>query len=290
MKLARFNVDNHVLIGVVGESAVTELALDESSPPRDIVDILSRGQDYLTRLASMDLSAGRSWPIDAVEFLAPIPNPTKFLAIGLNYHSHAVEARDHGMPIPEHQVWFNKQVSCIAGPRDAIVFPSVAERLDYEAELAVVIGQRCRRVSAANALSVVAGYMVTNDVTARDWQFRTPTWTLGKSFDTHGPMGPWLTTADEIANPQALAIKLWVNGELRQDSTTEEMIYRIGEQIEYLSTVMTLEPGDIIATGTPAGVGIAMKPPQFLQVGDIVRTEIEGLGFIENKVVLDDLR
>jgi 2-keto-4-pentenoate hydratase/2-oxohepta-3-ene-1,7-dioic acid hydratase in catechol pathway len=170
------------------------------------------------------------------------------------------------------------------------VFPSVAERLDYEAELAVVIGQRCRRVSAANALSVVAGYMVTNDVTARDWQFRTPTWTLGKSFDTHGPMGPWLTTADEIANPQALAIKLWVNGELRQDSTTEEMIYRIGEQIEYLSTVMTLEPGDIIATGTPAGVGIAMKPPQFLQVGDIVRTEIEGLGFIENKVVLDDLR
>jgi 2-keto-4-pentenoate hydratase/2-oxohepta-3-ene-1,7-dioic acid hydratase in catechol pathway len=155
--------------------------------------------------------------------------------------------------------------------------------LDYEAELGVVIGRKCRHVTVAHARAVIAGYFVCNDVTVRDWQQRTPTYTLGKSFDTHGPIGPWLTTDDEIKDPLALEMVLTVNGEERQRSSTGDMIYNIYDQIAYLSTVMTLEPGDILATGTPAGVGIATG--QFLKPGDVVRVEIEGLGAIENTVM-----
>jgi 2-keto-4-pentenoate hydratase/2-oxohepta-3-ene-1,7-dioic acid hydratase in catechol pathway len=185
--------------------------------------------------------------------------------------------------VPKSQLWFNKQVSCITGPYDPVEVPSVSDKVDYEAELGFVIGTRCHDVSEADALSVVAGYFVANDVTARDWQFRSPTYTLGKSFDTHGPIGPWITTADEVPDPHALVMHLSVNGEERQRSSTGDMIYDISAQIAYLSTVMTLEPGDLISTGTPSGVGIAAD--SFLKPGDVVRVEVEGLGFIENPFV-----
>lgn len=195
-----------------------------------------------------------------------------------------------GGKAPESQVWFNKQVSCITGPYDPIEKPQVSERLDYEGELGVVIGKRCRHVKAENALDVVAGYVVMNDVTARDWQRKSPTWTLGKSFDTHGPIGPWIATKRDIPDPQALALKLWVNGQLRQQLSTAKMVYPIAEQIAYLSTVMTLEPGDLIATGTGSGAGWGMEPPVFLVPGDVVRVEIEGIGHIENRVIDEPAR
>jgi 2-keto-4-pentenoate hydratase/2-oxohepta-3-ene-1,7-dioic acid hydratase in catechol pathway len=226
---------------------------------------------------------GAGFALGDVTLNAPIDDPQKFLAIGMNYQAHADEAAAAGIPIPANQLWFNKQVSCITGPFDPIDLPKVSDKLDYEAELGVVIGQKCRHVSVAGARAVIAGYFVCNVVTVRDWQQRTPTYTLGKSFDTHGPIGPWLTTDDEIADPHALEMVLTVNGEERQRSSTGDMIYNIYDQIAYLSTVMTLEPGDILATGTPAGVGIAKG--QFLKAGDVVRVEIEGLGAIENTVI-----
>jgi 2-keto-4-pentenoate hydratase/2-oxohepta-3-ene-1,7-dioic acid hydratase in catechol pathway len=216
---------------------------------------------------------------------APITDPQKFLAIGMNYRAHAEEAAKAGIPIPKSQLWFNKQVSCINGPTSAIELPQISDQLDYEAEMGVVIGRRCRHVKAADARSMIAGYLVADDVSVRDWQMKSPTFTLGKSFDTHGPIGPWITTDDEVADPHDLLMTLTVNGEERQRTSTGDMIYNIFEQIAYLSTVMTLEPGDLLATGTPAGVGIARG--QFLKDGDVVRVAISGLGAIENRVVAE---
>jgi 2-keto-4-pentenoate hydratase/2-oxohepta-3-ene-1,7-dioic acid hydratase in catechol pathway len=178
-------------------------------------------------------------------------------------------------------------VSCITGPYDAVQMPRVSDKLDYEAELGVVIGRRCRHVSVEDAPLVVAGYVVCNDVSVRDWQMRSPTMMLGKSFNTHGPFGPWIVTADEVADPHALRMRSLVNGKVRQDESTGEMIYDIWQQIAYLSTVMTLEPGDVLATGTPSGVGVAMTPPGFVKVGDVMRVEIDGIGHIENVVAAE---
>ena len=182
-------------------------------------------------------------------------------------------------------IFFNKQTTCVTGPHDPIHLPRVSPLLDYEGELAFVIGRRCRHVSRERAAEVIAGYLVVNDVSVRDWQLRTPTMTMGKSFDTHGPMGPWLVTADEIGDPHALELRTWVNGELRQHSNTRHLIYDCFAQVEHLSTAFTLEPGDVVTTGTPAGVGGAMSPPRFLGRGDVVRIEIEKIGSIENRVI-----
>jgi 2-keto-4-pentenoate hydratase/2-oxohepta-3-ene-1,7-dioic acid hydratase in catechol pathway len=233
--------------------------------------------------SALDAAQSPAIPLAAVMLEAPITDPQKFLAIGMNYQEHAQEAAAAGMPIPTSQLWFNKQVSCINGPFGDIEKPAVSNEVDYEAELAFVIGTKCRAVAEADALSVVAGYLVCNDVSARDWQRRSPTFTLGKSFDTHGPIGPWITTADEIPDPQALMLHLSVNGTERQRSSTADMIYSIRQQIAYLSTVMTLEPGDLIATGTPSGVGMATGT--YLRPGDVVRVEIDGLGAIENRII-----
>lgn len=231
------------------------------------------------------LNDHNSVALNQVKLEAPILRPGKFLALGMNYKDHEAEALRLGVAIPTSQVWFSKQITCINGPFDDVHHPAVCERLDYEAELGVVIGKGGRRISEQQALQHVAGYFVANDVSARDWQAKSPTWTLGKSFDTHGPIGPWITTADEVADPQQLTVTLSVNGERRQHSSTELMTYSIARQIAYLSEVMTLEPGDILITGTPAGVGIAMQPQVFLQAGDVVRVEITGLGYIENTIV-----
>jgi len=282
MKLARYSVDGRTTIGVVQDDQVIDIDRLDPAAPKTIRELLALGVAGRERIAHAlrDRPAGR--PLAAVRLLAPIPDAQKYLAIGMNYHDHAEEARRGGIKVPEHQLWFNKQVSCINGPYDAIYKPRVSEKLDYEAELGVVIGKRCRYVSVEDAPSVVGGYFVANDVTARDWQLKSPTFTLGKSFDSHGPIGPWITTADEVPDPHRLLMQLWVNGQPRQKTSTGGMIHDVWQQIHELSQVMTLEPGDLIATGTCANVGIALG--KFLQPGDVVRVEIEGLGHIENRV------
>ena len=224
----------------------------------------------------------RHW-LEEIRLLAPV-QPRKFLAIGLNYADHIAES---GMEAPQFPVFFNKQITCVVGPDDDVHMPRVSSLLDYEGELALVIGRRCRHVPAERAHQVIAGYTITNDVSVRDWQVRTPTMTMGKSFDTHGPLGPWLVTADELGDPHDLALKTYVNDELRQDSNTGEMIYSCFDQVAHLSEAFTLEPGDVIATGTPAGIGAVRQPfPEgLLRVGDVVRVEVEGIGDLTNTVV-----
>jgi 2-keto-4-pentenoate hydratase/2-oxohepta-3-ene-1,7-dioic acid hydratase in catechol pathway len=283
MKLARFTIAGRTVVGIIdGDRAVPLSQLDPAAP-ETLRELLAQGPQEIARLAKVlaeKRPAGHA--LADVRLEAPIPDAQKYMAIGMNYQDHADEAAKAGITMPKNQLWFNKQVSCITGPYDPIYKPRVSDKMDYEAELGVVIGTRCRYVSLEDARSVVAGYFVLNDVTARDWQFKSQTYTLGKSFDSHGPIGPWITTADEIADPHALDMKLWVNGELRQQTSTGGMIYNIWQQIHELSQVMTLEPGDLIATGTCANVGIALG--KFLQPGDVVKVEIAGLGHIENAV------
>ena len=288
MRLATFRTpDGIVAAGAMVDDEVVPLSAIDPALPTTLKGVLEAGDDALARIRSGLGAAKHRLELDDVELLAPIRRPAKFLAIGLNYASHVEEARAMGVPIPDmrYQIWFNKQTSCIVGPTDAIHLPRVSAQLDFEGELAVVIGRRCRHVAAADAPRVVAGYMVSNDVSVRDWQKRTPTATLGKSFDTHGPTGPWLTTADEIPDPHALAVRTLVDGVVMQSGNTGEMVHRIPEMIAYLTTVMTLEPGDIIATGTPAGVGGSRTPPAWLRVGQRVRVEIEALGELDNPVI-----
>jgi 2-keto-4-pentenoate hydratase/2-oxohepta-3-ene-1,7-dioic acid hydratase in catechol pathway len=279
MKLCRFSQGGATRIGKVVDEGIVDL----SAIPGVGTSMRALLTDLPSLWSALDAAQSPAIPLAAVMLEAPITDPQKFLAIGMNYQEHAQEAAAAGMPIPTSQLWFNKQVSCINGPFGDIEKPAVSNEVDYEAELAFVIGTKCRAVAEADALSVVAGYLVCNDVSARDWQRRSPTFTLGKSFDTHGPIGPWITTADEIPDPQALMLHLSVNGTERQRSSTADMIYSIRQQIAYLSTVMTLEPGDLIATGTPSGVGMATGT--YLRPGDVVRVEIDGLGAIENRII-----
>ena len=212
---------------------------------------------------------------------APVPRPGKVICIGLNYRNHAIES---GMDIPKSPIIFSKFQTCVVGPGDPIRIPIGSEKVDYEAELAVVIGRRASKVKASEAMDYVFGYMNFNDVSARDFQFADGQWQRGKSCDTFAPMGPFIATRDEIADPHKLRICFRLNGETLQDSTTAELIFGVPELIEFLSANITLEPGDVIATGTPPGVGFARKPPVFMKDGDIAEVEIEGLGILSNPV------
>ena len=219
--------------------------------------------------------------LDEPEFLAPVFDPRMVLALGLNYRDHCEE---QNVSPPGHPLFFAKLPSCLTGHKKPIVKWELTEKLDYEAELAVVVGRRCRRVRKEDALSCVFGYTILNDVSARDLQRADRQWGRSKSLDSFGPMGPVVVTRDEILNPQKLSIRTFVNDELRQDSSTENMLFGVAEVISFVSQAITLEPGDVIATGTPAGVGLFMDPPRFLEVGDVVRIEIEGIGELENTV------
>jgi len=282
MRLCTFSDAGPARLGVVLEDEVVDLAAAAPALPRELTALLAAGEDALHAAANAATRARERLPLASVRLAPPILRPPKFLAIGLNYADHVAEA---GLETPRLPTVFNKQSTCVAGPRDPVHLPRVSSALDYEGELGFVIGRRCRHVPRARAHEVIAGYLVVNDVTVRDWQLRIPTWTMGKSFDTHGPLGPWLTTADEVGDPHGLRLRTRVNGELRQDSSTKQLIFDCFALVEHLSTAFTLEPGDVIATGTPGGVGIAMKPPKLLQVGDVVRVEIDGLGVLENAVV-----
>ena len=254
--------------------------------PAGVRQLLALGEGGLA-WARSDRAGDRRISLKSTELQAPVPNPRKYLALGGNYPSHLAEAAKAGVTRGAGQVWFNKQVSCVNGPFAEVLKPWISDQFDYEGELGVVIGTRCRHVRAEDAESVIAGYVVCNDMSVRDWQLRSPTHTLGKSFDTHGPFGPWLVTRDEVPDPHALRLRTWVNGELRQDANTSEMTHRIGAMIAELSTAFTLEPGDVLSTGSPAGVGGLMEPPRYLQPGDRVRVEIDGIGAIENRVAAE---
>jgi 2-keto-4-pentenoate hydratase/2-oxohepta-3-ene-1,7-dioic acid hydratase in catechol pathway len=279
MRLCRFATpDGPPALGIVDEEEVVDLSYG-GAPPEPAAALDEFGPIRLEELVREAPRLG----LDAVTLLAPA-SPRKYLAIALNYRDHIAEL---GLEAPEVPVFFNKQVTCVVGPGTEVHMPKVSTFLDYEAELALVIGRRCRHVPAERAHEVIAGYTCANDVSVRDWQGRAQTMTIGKSFDTHGPLGPWLVTEDELGDPGDLAIRCYVEDELRQDARTSEMVFDCFEQVSHLSEAFTLEPGDVIATGTPAGVGLGRKPVResLLHVGETVRVEIEGIGELANPVV-----
>lgn len=280
MKIATFSFHGKTGVGLVENNLVTPGWLDPDLP-QEMKLLLEAGQEAQKKLTQ--LQGKGDIPLAEVTLLAPVQNPQKFLGVGLNYADHIAET---GLETPSFPTIFNKQSSCIVGPEAAIHRPKVSEKLDYEGELALVIGKQCRHVPKEKAAEVIAGFTIVNDVSVRDWQVKSPTWTLGKSFDTHGPMGPWLVTSDEI-DPHNLELKTWVNDELRQHSNTRHLIFDCYQLVETLSTVCTLYPGDVIATGTCSGVGVKMKPRGYLKEGDRVTVEIEHLGSLSNPVIAE---
>lgn len=279
MKLATFGQGSASELGVVldGERIVS-LSRAAPSLARNMIDLIARWSQVEGEVRRIAADAKDPLALADVHLHAPVRRPGKIMAIGLNYADHIAESN---MGTPEHQLWFTKAVTSINGPFDPIQIPKVSQAVDYEAELVAVIGTGGRHISKDKAASAVFGYCVGNDVTERAWQHRTPQWSVGKSFDTHAPIGPWITTADEVTDPHNLGIRGLVNGELRQNSNTSNLVFNIWDQIEHLSKAMTLEAGDLIFTGTPGGVGAGFKPMKFLQPGDRSRIEIDGLGAIE---------
>jgi len=282
MKLATFTHSGSTRIGMVVEDSIIDLTAAAPDLPREMIAFIAAGSGALERARKPSAAGTQRLPLAAVRLEAPIRRPPEFLAVGLNYADHIAETRREK---PKFPMFFNKQSSCVTGPYDPIHLPRVSKSLDYEGELGFVIGRRCRHVPRERAHEVIAGYLIVNDVSVRDWQAKAPTMTLGKSFDTHGPIGPWLVTPDEVPDPHRLELRTFVNGELRQHSNTKNLIFDCYAEIETLSTVFTMQPGTIISTGTPGGVAAAMNPPRFLKAGDVVRIEIEGIGAIENRVI-----
>ena len=278
MKIVRYQDESGVKLGAVKGEGVVALT-------RRLPLFSNNGIELIEGWPKLKADAERTVAQNApdialadVRLLAPIARPGKVMAIGLNYADHI---RETGQKMPPHQIWFTKAVTSINGPFDPIELPIASAQVDYEAELVVIVGKRCKHVPKESAADVVFGYCAGNDVSVRDWQLQTPQWVLGKSFDTHAPIGPWIVTADEIGDPHTMGIRCFVNGERRQNSNTGNLVFNVYDQIAHLSRAMTLEPGDIIFTGTPGGVGLAMQPPQFLKAGDKVGVEIDRIGSIE---------
>ncbi len=279
MRLITFTHDNRTRIGAMRETGqVLDLTAADPELPTTMIDLI-REPKAMERARNAAESAPEIELAD-VRLEAPVPRPSKVLAIGLNYRDHAEES---GQPIPQRPIVFAKMPTCIVGPGHPVHIPRVSRAVDWEGELCFVIGREARYVSAADAGDYIAGYTIGNDISVRDWQFHSPTWMMGKSFDTHGPLGPAIVTADEF-EPSSAGIRLYVNGDEKQKSDTSQLIFGIGEIVEYLSAGFTLEPGDVVYTGTPSGIGGAKRPPEFLKAGDIVRVEIDGLGSLENPV------
>lgn len=282
MRLVTFTESEQSRIGLLKDEGIIDLSQVVPSLPTNMLAFLEAGDPAMEE-ARRQASAAPRFSLDDVTLEAPLARPPKILAIGLNYRAHALESN---MEIPKHPVVFTKQATSAWGPYSPVHSPKETNMLDYEGELGIVIGKRCRRVSKSDAPKVIAGFCVLNDVSVREWQFLAtpPQFTMGKSWDTHSPFGPAIVTSDEV-DPYNLNLKTYVNGEIRQDSNTNDLIFDCYDIIEFLSTAFTLEPGDVIATGTPSGVGAAMKPPQTMQIGDKVRVEIEHLGYIENEII-----
>ncbi len=268
--------DGSLRAGLVEYERFHPFAEDMLAVIGDDADNVARRADAARRVSGVALA-------DCV-LAAPVPCPPEFIGVGLNYRDHAAEA---GLAIPATPLVFNKQRSCVAGPHDDVLLPLLSDQLDYEGELGIVIGRAWRGMTAAEAASAIFGYVVVNDFSLRDVQMASPTHTMGKSFDTHGPFGPWIVTADVIADPQALVIEARVNGELRQRGSTADMIFGCAEIIAHLSQVMTLAPGTIVTTGTPAGVCFGDDNRSYLRHGDVVTVDIEGVGRLRNRIVAE---
>jgi 2-keto-4-pentenoate hydratase/2-oxohepta-3-ene-1,7-dioic acid hydratase in catechol pathway len=278
LKLATYTANGQTRTGIVVGDAIID-----SGVAGTMIDLI-RDWDHLKGDLETKAAAGGGVPLTSVRLEAPVQRPGKIFAIGLNYADHIAESK---METPQRQVWFTKAQTSVNGPYDDIEIAKGTMTNDYEVELVAIIGKGGKHVSADDAAGTIFGYCVGNDVTERMWQHGGPQWSLGKSFDTHAPMGPWIVTADEVGDPHSLGLRCFVNGEQRQNSNTEHLVFNIWSQIEHLSVGMTLEPGDCLFTGTPGGVGAAMDPRQFLQPGDIVRCEIDGLGHIEGTMVAE---
>ncbi|MET3918638.1 2-keto-4-pentenoate hydratase/2-oxohepta-3-ene-1,7-dioic acid hydratase in catechol pathway [Variovorax sp. OAS795] len=289
MRIATFTSEGHRKVGLVSADGktVSPLELTQAQADSGVLTLI----ETLAEGGALPEPAGPPVALSEVVLDAPLPKPRRNLwCVGRNYHAHAKELsasvfKDNAARTDEWPIVFTKVPECVVGPHDDVLVPAeVSTQIDYEAELAVVIGKGGKNITRTAAMSHVFGYTVVNDVTARDVQMRHGQWDLGKSFDTFCPMGPWIVTADEFDGTRT-RVRCWVNGELRQDGPTENMIFDIPTLIETISRGITLYPGDVIATGTPAGVGMGMSPPRYLRAGDVVRVEIDGLGAIENKFV-----
>ncbi|WP_418117916.1 fumarylacetoacetate hydrolase family protein [Variovorax sp. 350MFTsu5.1] len=289
MRIATFTNEGHRKVGLVSEDGktITPLQLTQAQADSGVLTLI----ESLAEGGSLPEASGPAVTLADVVLDAPLPKPRRNLwCVGRNYHAHAKELsasvfKDNSAKTDEWPIVFTKVPECVVGPHDDVLVPSeVSTQIDYEAELAVVIGKGGKNIMRAAAMSHVFGYTVVNDVTARDVQMRHGQWDMGKSFDTFCPMGPWIVTADEFDGTKT-RVRCWVNGEMRQDGPTENMIFDIPTLIETISRGITLYPGDVIATGTPAGVGMGMSPPRYLRAGDVVRVEIDRLGAIENKFV-----
>ncbi len=284
MRLCTFLADGEARLGAETAAGIVDLNAVDPALPATLRALLEAGEDGLARAARALAGAGASHvrARAAVTLLPPIPNPSKIVCIGLNYRDHAAEVK---LDLPEFVTIFAKWPNTLIGDGAPIVIPRESHRVDYEAELAFVIGARARRVPEDRAFEVIAGYTCFNDVSVRDYQSRTSQWTIGKVFDTHGPCGPVLVTRDEIADPGNLRISCSIGGEMLQDSSTAQMVFSVPRIVAELTAVMTLEPGDIVATGTPAGVGTSRQPRRWIRPGERVRVEIERIGALENPAV-----
>ena len=289
MRLITFKNNNKIGIGSLKGDQVIPFS-QSTEIPDDMLSFLQEGEGAITKANDLCNNPEEIITLKEVNILSPISRPPKIIAIGLNYADHLEEIRAAGRNIdtPEVPMIFNKQSLSANGPYDEIHKPVVSDKLDYEGELTIVIGQNCRHVSKDDAHKGIAGYTIANDVSVRDWQMRVPTFTIGKSFDTHCPFGPAIVTKDEIADPHDLHLITEVNGEIRQESNTKHLIFNCFELIEHLSTAFTLEAGDLILTGTPSGVGVVEN--KFLKANDVVKVTINKLGYIENKVVNEVLK
>lgn len=276
MKLATFTLDGITRTGIVVDDTVVPTGVAGT-----MIDLIRDWDQHRDALEAKAVAGGGA-PLASVKFEAPISRPGKIWAIGLNYADHIAESN---METPARQVWFTKAQTSVNAPFADIQIAQGTATCDYEVELVAIIGRGGKHIAAADAPAAIFGYCVGNDVTERMWQHAGPQWSLGKSFDTHAPMGPWIVTADEVPDPHALDLRCLVNGEKRQESNTRHLVFDIWQQVEHLSVGMTLEPGDCIFTGTPGGVGAAMEPRRFLAPGDVVRCEIDGLGHIEGVMV-----
>ncbi len=284
MKLITYEKDSKSFIGSIDEGGIVAFDNDPSIP-KDMLGFLDEGLSSIEKAKSLHADKKNRIALSDVNLKAPISRPPKIIAIGLNYSDHLEEVKAAGREIdkPEVPMIFNKQSLSANGPYSEVHDPSVSEMLDFEGELTIVIGKKCRHVAKEDAHKVIAGYTIANDFSVRDWQLRVPTFTIGKSFDTHCPFGPAIVTPDEITDPHNLDIKTFVNGEERQSSNTKHLMFNCFDLVEHLSTAFTLEPGDLILTGTPGGVGAVEG--KFLKQGDVVKVEIDELGYIENKII-----
>lgn len=289
MRLLTFSDDHGTRIGLATERGILDLSVAAPRLPREMVAFLGAGDAAMDEARAVHHRGGPEIPRSAVTIESPILRPPKILATGLNYRDHAIEVGGQDTKLPERPVFFIKPSSAVRAPYASIMLPPESAMLDYEAELAVVIGRRCRRVKAEQASRVIAGYTILNDVSVRDWQRMSPTVIMGKSWDTHCPMGPVIATADEVPDPVELDVRTTVNGDERQSSNTRNLIFNCAALIEALSTVFTLEPGDVIATGTPGGVAAFRPDKPWLKPGDVVRVEIERIGYIEATVAPDSI-